>query len=122
MLCEARRLHSVDPIQPYGRSASSFLHSTEEAKALLDEGRVNEFRADKITCTASLLAATTGMRLDEVQALRIEDIHRRGRFVLHRLETTEPPLTGSTNGAFNAFLTIKRKTDYRVSRTSRMVP
>jgi integrase len=81
MLCEARRLelipsNPIESVRPVSYTAPSRqILSLEEAKALLDETKVGEFWADEITYCASLLAATTGVRLGECQALRIEDIH-----------------------------------------------
>ena len=66
----------MDSLRPViYRAPERVILTLEEAKAILDETRINEFWPDEITYTASLLAATTGMRQGEVLALRIEDIH-----------------------------------------------
>ena len=89
MLCEARRLQLIpsnpmEDVRPVFYTAPSReILTLEEAKKLLDENKVSEFWTDEMTYTTSLLAATTGMRLGEVQALRIGDIHEGFITVAH---------------------------------------
>jgi integrase len=81
MLCEARRMqlilfNPIEDVRPVSYTAPKRqILSLEEAKVLLDENKIGELWTNEMAYVASLLAATTGMRLGEVQALRIEDIH-----------------------------------------------
>jgi integrase len=74
----------MEDVRPVSYTAPSRqILSLEKAKALLDETKVSEFWPDEITYTAAELAATTGVRLGECQALWIEDIHEGYITVAH---------------------------------------
>src|SRR5208337_397157 len=74
-------IEDVRPVS-YAAPARTIL-SLKEAKTLLNESKVSEMWADEMTYTASLLAATTGVRQGEALALRIEDIHEGYITVAH---------------------------------------
>ena len=103
MLCEAKRLQLIpsNPIvdvRPVAyRAPERTILTLEEAKKLLDETKVSEFWANEITYCAARLAAQTGVRLGECQALRIEDIHEGYITVAHswdaRFEGLKPTKT-----------------------------
>ena len=105
----------------------------EEARLLFDENKFAEHWESEVAFTANLIAATTGMRLGEVQALRIQDV--RGGYVVvehsfdrkHGLKTTktrqvrEIPITRKS-ARWLARLTMGRTEGFLFSTTNGKTP